>query len=147
MSGPVALALRLLLTLALYAFLGWTLWTIAQDLRRTGDRLSTRRIPPIRVDFLDGSRGTISRTFDHAEITVGRDPHCEVSLDDETVSARHARLKFHHEQWWIEDLRSTNGTSLNQNKLRIPTVLTSGDEIRCGEALVRIGMESELSSY
>src|SRR5258708_34187156 len=120
MSGAGGLGLRLLLTLALYAFLGWTLWTIAQDLRRTGDRLSTRRIPPIRVDFLDGSRGTISRTFDQAEITVGRDPHCEGSLDDETVSARHARLKFHHEKWWTEHPRSTNGTSLNPDKQRTP---------------------------
>jgi pSer/pThr/pTyr-binding forkhead associated (FHA) protein len=42
-------------------------------------------------------------------------------------------LSYHHNQWWLEDLGSTNGTLLNQEKLTIPTVVISGDEFRCGE--------------
>ena len=143
MSGPIALALRILLALALYAFLGWTVWTIAQDLRRTGTQISSRKIPPIRLDVRDHGSANISRTFEKAEIVLGRDPHCDVFLDDETVSARHARLNYHHNHWWIQDLQSTNGTSLNKGRVRTPTVLTPGDEILCGEVLVSIDLGIE----
>jgi pSer/pThr/pTyr-binding forkhead associated (FHA) protein len=54
-------------------------------------------------------------------------------LEDAAASARHARLSYHHNQWWLEDLGSTNGTLLNQEKLALPTVVISGDEFRCGE--------------
>jgi pSer/pThr/pTyr-binding forkhead associated (FHA) protein len=49
------------------------------------------------------------------------------------VSARHARLTFHHHQWWVDDLQSTNGTKLNDEPLRIPTVVANGDTIKCGQ--------------
>ncbi len=84
---------------------------------------------------------TSMRYFSQAEITVGRDPGCDIPLLDETVSARHAHLTYHHGQWWLEDLTSTNGTKLNDLRITTPTVITSGDEIRCGS----IGLSISLS--
>jgi pSer/pThr/pTyr-binding forkhead associated (FHA) protein len=140
MSGPIVLALRLLLTLALYSFIGWALWTIWQDLKQTGLQVSSRKIPAIRFEVQKRSRAVVSRTFSQAEITLGRDLTCDLPLDDDTVSARHARISFHHGQWWIEDLESTNGTSLNKVSLTTATVLTSGDEIKCGKVRVRVNV-------
>ena len=48
---------------------------------------------------------------------IGRDTHCDLSVMDEALSAHHARITFHHGQWWLEDLNSTNGTFLNREKL------------------------------
>ena len=75
---------------------------------------------------------------------LGRDPVCDFQIKNETVSARHARLSYHHKQWWIEDLNSTNGTFLNEEPLYTATVIVSGDEIRCGQVdiLVSIGDKS-----
>jgi pSer/pThr/pTyr-binding forkhead associated (FHA) protein len=54
-------------------------------------------------------------------------------LDDPTVSNTHARLSYHHGQWWLEDLRSTNGTFLNDEAVASPLVVTDGDVVRCGQ--------------
>jgi pSer/pThr/pTyr-binding forkhead associated (FHA) protein len=71
---------------------------------------------------------------------------CDIPLPDETVSARHARLTYHHGQWWLEDLGSTNGTHLNDELLSVPTVLTSGDEIRCGNSRLVVDLAIEMLS-
>ncbi|HVN15700.1 MAG TPA: FHA domain-containing protein [Anaerolineales bacterium] len=133
MSGLIVLALRLLLALALYGFLGWALYTLWQDTQREAKRVATRRIPGINLTVRSGSEKTSSsRHFLQSEIILGRDPICDIYISDETVSARHARLTFHHGQWWVEDLNSTNGTRLNQEPVSQPTVLTTGDEIGLG---------------
>jgi len=70
--------------------------------------------------------------FTSSEVFIGRDPASECRLDDKTISARHARLAYHHGQWWVEDLQSRNGTSLNGVPVSTPVVLTSGDQLQCG---------------
>ncbi len=143
MSGPLVLVLRVLLAIALYLFLCLTLWLIWQDLKRAGFEVARPKVPPLRLQIQSPGTRTIFRAFSQPEITLGRDPVCELRLDDEAVSARHAKLSFHHGQWWIEDLHSTNGTNLNNGSVRTATVLTDGDEIQCGKALliVRLNME------
>lgn len=76
------------------------------------------------------------RYFSQAEISIGRDPGCDIPIFDETISARHAQLTYHHNQWWLEDLTSTNGTRLNAARITTPTVITSGDEIQCGNEFI-----------
>lgn len=140
MSGLAVLALRILLVAALYAFLGWAFWTIWQDLRLAGERASNRKAPNLRLKVRVDDREPVPHYFSKLEITVGRDPACDVSLNDETVSTRHAKFSFHHGQWWVADLDSTNGTRLNKTPLTGPTVLTTGDEIQCGKACLEISI-------
>jgi len=137
MSAILVLVLRLLLALALYAFLGWALFTIWRELRTHSLIVSTQRIPPITMNWIN-NEGNISRQFTLAEIVVGRDPACDLVAPDEMVSARHARLSFHHNQWWVEDLQSTNGTFLNDERVYTATVLIDGDELRCGNLYLQV---------
>jgi len=65
-------------------------------------------------------------------------------VDDEAISARHARWSFHHNQWWLEDLDSTNGTLLNQEKLTMPTVVMSDDEFKCGDTFFIISLTGDI---
>ena len=44
---------------------------------------------------------------------VGRDPECDIVLDDDRVSRKHARLAFTRGSWSLTDLDSMNGTSLD----------------------------------
>ncbi len=142
MSGPIVLVLRLLLALALYLFLGLGLWLLWQDLRRTA-RSTDRKVPPIRLEIRGRKRPAISRAFSQPEILLGRDPSCDLALVDPSVSARHALLSFHHGQWWLDDLGSSNGTRLNHENVITATVITTGDEIECGRARLVVSLAGE----
>ena len=140
MSAPFVLALRVILAMSLYTFLGWTLYTIWKEIRTQGTLLAARKIPGINLTFQVGDQPPSRRFFTHSEILLGRDAHCDIPLFDDTVSVRHARLSHHHGQWWLEDLGSTNGTKLNDDKVSIPTVVINGDRIECGKATINISL-------
>ncbi len=144
MSGPFVLVLRLLLTASLYAFLAWALLNLWRDIKLQSALLSTRVIPPINLTLTLDGQGTQTRRYTQPEVTIGRDPACECPVEDNSISARHARLSYHHNQWWLEDLDSTNGTLINHEKLSLPTVVVSGDEFRCGETLFTISLSGEI---
>jgi pSer/pThr/pTyr-binding forkhead associated (FHA) protein len=140
MSGPVLLALRILFTIGLYVFLGWALYILWLDFRRHSSLLAAKQ-PPWLTIFYPMEAETKSYRFNLPEVTIGRDPACDCILSDSTVSATHARLMYRQGQWWVEDLRSTNGTFLNQDPVFTPLVLTNGDQLRCGQVLLSIGIE------
>lgn len=143
MSGPVVFALRLLLTISLYVFLAWAFITLWRDIKMQGSFLVTHTIPPLSLTIRQAEAAPQIRNFVRAEVTIGRNPACECPLDDETISARHARLSYHHNQWWLEDLNSTNGTMLNQERVTLPTVVISGDEFSCGDTRMTISLPGE----
>lgn len=144
MSGTIVFVLRLLVAVALYGFLAWALVFLWREVQKQSHTLATRRVPGISLTILYGDGLPTLKHFAQAEIILGRDPLCDVPLPDDTVSTRHARLSYHHAQWWIEDLGSMNGTLLNGTKLSMPTVITSGDEISCGATSVDITLSANV---
>ena len=144
MSAPIILALRLMMALALYGFLGWALFVLWRDVQKQGFSLANRRVPGISLTVRTGSGTSITKNFTQPEITLGRDPGCEVPLMDDAVSTRHAQLTYHHGQWWLDDLVSTNGTGLNSIMVTMPTVLTSGDEIQCGDTHIVVNLSTDV---
>jgi len=142
MSGILILALRLILAIALYGFLGWALFILWREIRKQGIFLANRRVPNINLVIRHGKAPPIVKNFAQPSVVFGRDPGCDIPLIDDTVSTRHAQLTYHHNQWWLEDLSSTNGTTLNQMLITMPTVLTAGDEIQCGDTRVVVNLSS-----
>jgi len=143
MSAPIVLALRILLAMALYAFLGWALSTIWNELRTQGTLLAARKIPGINLNIQVDNQTPTQHYFSQSEILLGRDSHCDLPLSDDTVSVRHARLSYHHGQWWLEDLGSTNGTRLNREIVSIPTVVINGDLVECGKVSIVINLGAD----
>jgi pSer/pThr/pTyr-binding forkhead associated (FHA) protein len=137
MSGILVLLLRVVMAVSLYAFLGLVIFLVWKDLRQQGTAAARQQIPPLTLQVQgEGSRREF--IIRNAEAVIGRDPGCEVRLEDGTISARHARLRYHHKQWWLEDLNSTNGTMLNDQPVRQSAVLDSGDRITCGSFELRL---------
>ncbi len=132
MSGYIVLGLRILLIVALYAFLLAALATIWRDFRQQSQDILHRRVPAILITPLDIDDTPVLE-FNKPEVIIGRDQTCDYPLPDDAVSSRHVRLTFHHNQWWVEDLQSTNGTFLNDDRIYTATVVISGDEVRCGK--------------
>jgi hypothetical protein len=77
-----------------------------------------------------------------AETVIGRDPDCEIVLDDDRVSRRHARLAFAEGTWRLADLDSKNGTSLQGLPMR-ETALGPDGWISFGGLLARFEHSSE----
>ena len=147
MIATVVLAIRLALAITLYAFLGWAFYTLLQELRLQGNKLAAQRKLGIsfHVQVEDGRESI--RHFTQQEIMLGRDTNCDLSVMDDALSAHHARVTYHHSQWWLEDLNSTNGTYLNNEKLNTAAVVITGDEFRCGNTVfsIRIDADDKLS--
>ncbi|MFO1022168.1 MAG: SpoIIE family protein phosphatase [Planctomycetales bacterium] len=62
-------------------------------------------------------------------IVIGRNPACDLILDDESVSRRHAQILHSHGTYYLEDLRSRNGTLLNGGRVQERTRLQDKDTI------------------
>ncbi len=145
MSGSIVLVLRLVMALALYSFLGWAVYLLWREINREGKTIAGRRVPNIGITIQSTGSTGAEQHFSQPEIIMGRDPGCDIPiLGDDTVSTRHAQLSYHHGQWWVKDLASTNGTLLNQSQLNMPTVITSGDEIKCGNVRLMINISVDV---
>ncbi|MDP2778412.1 MAG: FHA domain-containing protein [Anaerolineales bacterium] len=144
MSGSIVLALRLITALALFGFLGWVLVFLYREVNRQGLSLADRKVPGISISVRDKHGNPTIKHFSQPEIMLGRDPACDILIMDDTASTKHAQLTYHHGQWWLEDLASTNGTSLNETPVNMPTVITSGDEIKCGSTRLIITLSENV---
>ena len=82
--------------------------------------------------------------LEQAEILFGRDLANDIAIGDPEVSRRHARFFSQEDDFFIEDLGSTNGTFLNGERISSPKQLRAGDVITFGENIV---MVFEKSSY
>ncbi|RJP50408.1 MAG: FHA domain-containing protein [Anaerolineaceae bacterium] len=71
---------------------------------------------------LNGQRWSLNHT-----LVVGRDPSCDIHVQDRQVSRFHARLTPTPEGVTLEDLGSKNGTNHNGVELSAPVMLQDGD--------------------
>ena len=74
------------------------------------------------------------RTGEH--LKIGRSTDCQLILDDDYVSTRHARIYRSGVGYLVEDLGSTNGTYLNNERLSSPAPFTTSDTLRIGRTLI-----------
>jgi FHA domain/Domain of unknown function (DUF1707) len=64
--------------------------------------------------------------------TIGREPACDMTLADQTVSRWHAGLDRSDNGWLLADLGSTNGTRLNGWRIACPVPIRPGDQVSFG---------------
>jgi len=74
--------------------------------------------------------------LNQSEITIGREKDNDIILENENVSRRHARISRRMGRFYLSDLASKNGTSLNGEIIK-KAVMRDGDEIRLGDAAFR----------
>jgi FHA domain len=70
--------------------------------------------------------------------TLGRDVNNAIVVDDQFASAQHAVLTFRGRTWYVEDLKSTNGTFVNGIQVEGVSPLGFGDEIQLGQVRMRL---------
>ena len=63
------------------------------------------------------------------EVVIGRRPTCDIQLDFENVSGKHCVLRMVNHVWHVRNLGSTNGTSMNGQRLSGEAGLMPDDEL------------------
>ena len=93
---------------------------------------------PGRLVVTEGPlRGTIVPLASSA-VLIGRAPSCTLVLDDDYSSSRHARIFPQNGQWFVDDLGSTNGTFVADQRVEAPTPVPTGTPVRVGQSVLEL---------
>ena len=90
----------------------------------------TPTTPTRLVDIVTGADWPLPA--EDNSIVLGRDPACDIHLDDPSVSSRHCRITMRDGQPLVDDLSSTNGTIINTARITGTHLLAAGDLITLG---------------
>jgi pSer/pThr/pTyr-binding forkhead associated (FHA) protein len=93
---------------------------------------------PGSVTIADGPQAGVGASLVDEPVVIGRGSDCQIRLDDDYSSTRHARLFSSDGQWWVEDLGSTNGTYLDGQRVTRPVPAEIGGSIRIGRTTLNI---------
>jgi len=100
-------------------------------------RRSSRSIPTT-LTVTDGPNAGQVVPLTTGPLLLGRGTDAALRLDDDYVSTRHARIATNGEQWFVEDLGSTNGTYLGSQRVTSPTPIAIGTPVRLGKTVVEL---------
>lgn len=93
-----------------------------------------RSTNPLTLVVTAGTPPTTGREYPLlGTIDIGRDASCTISIPSHFVSKNHARISLTGGQWVVEDLGSTNGSSLNDQPLSYPRPINPGDRLSVGD--------------
>lgn len=97
-----------------------------------------RRGAPTHLLVVDGGNAGERADLAHAPLLIGRGSDAAIRLDDDYVSTRHARIAASGDQWFVEDLGSTNGTYVGAVRITQPTTITLGTQVRIGKTILEL---------
>lgn len=101
--------------------------------RRRGGRRDARLPTALRIT--KGKQAGLTMSLGDS-LKIGRSSDCQLILDDDYVSTRHARIFRGNDGYLVEDLGSTNGTYLNNERLGQARPFTPSDSLRIGRTLI-----------
>ena len=108
--------------------------------------LGSYRIPPYQIQdwifSLQSNAPTQNRSVEipfNGEITIGRNPRCDVVMDSLQVSWEHAKIISQGGAWTIVDLGSSNGTIVNGQRTK-KSPITKSDKIYLGPIQLNLSL-------
>ena len=132
------LLLRIVFIFLLYFFVYQVVRVITRELREVATRdVTPRHAAGVRGGLLvtDPGESVLRRgdVFDLEPVTViGRHPRATIVIDSSFMSSQHAQLAWEQDRWWVTDMKSTNGTFVNGERIRVATGIRPGDTLEFG---------------
>jgi hypothetical protein len=147
---PVSVALKFGFLAVLYLFLLFIARSALKDLRGTvapaPDATGFHPAPGFG-DVVGGDAWLVAERGGGLEpgerfdliggLSIGRSSESDVQIDDRYASGLHARIFSREGRTYVEDMRSTNGTLLNDAELKGEAELIDGDVVRIGDTEFR----------
>jgi hypothetical protein len=106
--------------------------------KANGKPRKPRRGAPTHLLVVEGAEAGTRAELADAPLLIGRGSDAAIKLDDDYVSTRHARVAASGDDWFVEDLGSTNGTYVGSSRLTQPTTITLGTQIRIGKTTLEL---------
>jgi hypothetical protein len=148
-ADPIEVLLKFAFLGVLYLFLLWVARSALKDLRRpaphAGEYFDAELRPadgqvPSSARLIVERGGGLSAGEAFvvgAGLVIGRAEGAEITIEDGFASGRHARVFDHEGLVYLEDMRSTNGTYLNGQRVDGQEALHRDDRIRIGDTEFR----------
>lgn len=93
---------------------------------------------PTHLVVTSGRLAGTSLPLKDTGVLIGRNPECALVLDDDFASGRHARLVYGDSGWVLEDLGSTNGTFIGQQRINGAVPVEAGSVLRIGKTVIEL---------
>lgn len=150
MDSVVLLALRIGLLALLWIFILVALGAMRRDANKAaavsaspsvGSKSSgpRKKETPRQIAIVEGPlRGSHMDLGTLEDIVLGRANDCDFVTGDDYSSAHHSRLFRRGSDWFIEDLESRNGTSVDGVRIDQPERVGVGTDIKMGRTTVRL---------
>jgi FHA domain len=148
---PIAVGLKFGFIAVLYLYLLWIARSALKDLRSTA--APAPDATGLHSSMLASDGGSSEDAWLVAQrgggleqgarfdlfggLSIGRSGEADVQIEDRYASGLHARIYSHGGHFYVEDLKSTNGTLLNDEPLGGEAELMEGDLIRIGDTEFR----------
>jgi hypothetical protein len=98
-----------------------------------GSTLILDRGPKLPVEaMLIDRQSNVNYSLSQPSVSVGRTPENDIKLNSDRVSRRHAVVRFENNVFYVQDLGSSNGTFVNDNRVQGQQALQDGDMVRFG---------------
>ena len=95
-----------------------------------------------KIFVIDRNKNKKEFTFEKPEIILGRSNDNDITLPSEKISRKHAKIFQQNGNIIIEDLKSANGTYINDNRITIPYALKLSDIIKIEEFTIKVESEA-----
>ena len=149
MTDQLLTALKILLLALIYLFFARVLWAVLSEVRTPvaatpgsgKGRAKKKSVPKGSSVFVviepKQHRGR-TYTLSNA-LSIGRLDDNDIIIDDDTfISSHHARIEVRPEGVWVVDMKSTNGSFVNGQRLTGERSVRKGDRIQVGSTVLEM---------
>ena len=110
-------------------------------------KMTDKHIREVRLRFTEGeNEGIEIRLEVPREVIIGRGEECDIYLGEKKISRRHAKLITSSDKLALEDMGSTNGTFVNENRIEGSCQILEEDSIRIGASIFKVEFHSDEQS-
>ena len=151
MTDQLLNVLKVALLALVYLFFARVLWAVWSEVRTPAPAAGSRIRSQAGAASPKVPRGTPTlvvlepreaRGVRHAltgPATIGREQSCTIVRPDDTfISGVHARFEQRGDALWVVDLKSTNGTFVNGQRLNGERALRRGDRVQTGSTVLEL---------